>query len=51
MKNCKKINNKNGLCEICENDYFLNKGDFKCIKTENCGYSLFRICVSCIEGY
>jgi len=51
LKNCNEINTKNGLCEKCENGYFLNKGDFKCIKTENCGYSLFGICVSCAEGY
>ena len=52
LKNCKNIDNKNGLCIGCNQGYFLNKGgDFRCIETENCGYSLFGKCVSCAEGY
>ena len=49
--NCKSINSKNGLCSGCNKGYFLNKGDFKCIETENCGYSLLGQCISCAEGY
>ena len=51
FKNCKKINNKNGLCSECNKGYYLNKGDFKCIEKENCGFSLLGECISCAEGY
>ena len=51
FKNCKVINNVSGLCKECENGFYLNQGDFKCIQTENCKESIFGICISCIEGY
>ena len=51
FKNCKTINNINGLCEECEAGFFLNAGDFKCSQTNNCYNSIFGICSSCIDGY
>ena len=51
FENCKNIDSKNGLCQQCEEGYYLNKGDKKCIKTENCNESMFGICTLCNEGY
>ena len=51
LKNCKTINYSNGLCKACQENYFLNKGDYKCTKTENCYESIYGVCSSCIEGY
>ena len=51
FKNCKNINYTDGLCSECDKGYYLNKGDFRCIKNENCAYSIFGQCISCIEGY
>ena len=51
FKNCKKINYKNGLCQECNEEFYLNKGDFKCSLIENCYESTFGICDSCAEGY
>ena len=50
-KNCEKINYETGYCEVCENGYYLNSGDHKCIKTENCKESIFDICILCNKGY
>jgi hypothetical protein len=49
--NCKIINLTNGFCNSCEEGYFLNKGDKRCIKTENCYKSKYGNCVDCISGY
>ena len=35
FKNCQKIDLKSGKCEKCEENYFLNKGDHRCIDIEN----------------
>ena len=51
LKNCKIINKENGVCDLCEDDYFLGQGDFKCTETENCYESMFGTCVKCIDGY
>ena len=51
LKYCKSINITNGLCNECEKGYFLNKGDYKCIESDNCLESIFGICTTCIEGY
>ena len=51
LKNCKTINTIRGECEQCEENYFLNKGDKKCIKTENCYQSAFGVCSECNENY
>jgi len=51
LKNCKIVNFVNGLCNTCEDGYFMNKGDYRCTKTENCYESIFGACISCIEGY
>ena len=49
--NCKIINLTNGFCNSCEEGYFLNKGDKRCIKTENCYKSKYGNCIDCISGY
>ena len=35
LKNCAKIDTEKGICEKCEEDYYLNLGDKKCTKTEH----------------
>ena len=49
--NCKEIDMSNGECKTCEENYYLNEGDKKCIKTEKCYESVFGNCISCIHGY
>ena len=44
-------NIENGLCENCEEGYYLNTGDKKCSKTENCSESIYGNCISCYIGY
>ena len=51
FKNCELIDNQNGLCAKCEEGFYLNKGDNKCTKIENCYESLYGVCSSCLEGY
>ena len=51
LKNCKKINESNGLCDICEDGFYLGKGDQKCVNIENCYSSSFGVCISCNKGY
>ena len=51
FKNCHNISLINGLCEECEEGYYLNKGDKKCTKTENCYESSFGVCQRCNYFY
>ena len=51
LKYCKSINKSNGYCNSCEEGFFLNEGDRKCIKTENCQESYYDICINCIFGF
>ena len=49
--NCEEIDFVKGICIKCQIGYYLNKGDRKCIKIENCYESIFGNCVKCISGY
>ena len=51
FKNCKLINTITGKCDICEENYFLNLEDKKCIDKEFCLKSTLGVCQQCIEGY
>jgi len=51
LKNCLIINRDLGYCEECKKGYFLNFGDKKCTKVENCYQSTFDICTKCNNGY
>ena len=51
FKNCKEINKQNGYCWECENGYFINGGDKKCTKVENCYESMYGNCIKCNYGY
>ena len=51
LKNCEEINNSTGICEKCKENYYLNKGDRKCSKTENCYKSIFDVCSKCNKYY
>ena len=51
LKNCKSFDKSNGLCEICDDGYYLSRGDKKCIQTENCYESKFGKCLTCDRGY
>ena len=50
LKNC-EFYDIYGICLSCKEGYYLNKGDKRCIQTENCFESSFGKCTSCIEGY
>ena len=47
LKNCERINMYNGICEKCQEGYYLNNGDKKCTKYENCYESSFGVCTKC----
>ena len=49
--NCKEIDTSNGECKLCEENYYLNEGDKKCTKIENCYESTYGNCISCKHGY
>ena len=51
FKNCRNISLINGLCEECEEGYYLNEGDKKCTKIENCYESSFGVCRRCSYFY
>lgn len=51
LKYCKNINILTGLCDECEENFFLNKGDFKCSEIANCFESIYSVCTSCNNGY
>ena len=51
FKNCEEINEEKGICSKCKENYYLNTGDFRCIKTQNCSESIFEVCTKCIDGY
>ena len=51
FKNCKKINEEKGTCASCENGYYLDDEDFKCIQTQNCSTSIYGICTKCSYGF
>ena len=51
LKNCKSIDKSNGKCEICEDGYYLSRGDQKCTQTENCFETKYGKCLTCDIGY
>ena len=51
LKNCKEINTEKGLCEKCEEGFYLNLGDKKCTKIENCFESSMGKCIRCTNYY
>ena len=51
LKNCKRINTIKGICVECEEGFYKNYGDQRCIKTENCYESVFGVCTKCNEYY
>ena len=51
FKNCASIDSISGYCTACNEGYFLNEGDKKCSKVENCYESSFGICKKCINGF
>jgi len=51
LLNCEKVNNALGLCDACQEGYFLNVGDLRCTKIENCYESTFGKCVTCSSGF
>ena len=50
-KHCKIVNETTLVCDECEEGYFLNEGDNKCINVDNCYKSKFGICSQCKNGY
>ena len=51
FKNCKEFNQTKGFCGKCEDNYYLNKGDHRCIEIKNCFESSFGVCQKCIDRY
>ena len=51
FKNCKEIDKDLGLCKICEDEFYLNEGDKRCTKTENCYESIFGNCILCNKNF
>ena len=51
IQNCEDINMDNGICRKCKEGYYLNKGDKKCNKIENCYTSKNGICIKCIDWH
>ena len=51
LNKCEIINNKTGLCDSCQNGFFLNEGDKKCSEVENCQESIYGRCILCNIGY
>ena len=51
FKNCKTINTIKGICKECEEGFYLNSGDNRCTKTENCYESVFGVCIKCNNFY
>ena len=49
--NCLEVNMDNGICEKCEEGYYLTKNDKKCNKIENCYSSKYGVCQRCIDWY
>jgi hypothetical protein len=51
FKNCQEIDREKGVCQRCEEGYFLSEGDRRCTKTENCLEAIFGSCISCKESF
>ena len=51
FQNCKKINYATGLCLECEEEFFLDSVDKKCVSTEHCSKSSFGVCTLCDKNY
>ena len=51
LKNCKRINMIKGICQECEEGFYKNYGDNKCIKSPNCYESVFGVCIKCNDYY
>ena len=51
FKNCKVVNYNDGVCEECEEGFYLNSVDGKCINIENCAESTLGICKKCTSGF
>ena len=45
--NCKDINITSGLCNECEEGYYLTQGDSRCTKYQNCFQSIYGVCIEC----
>ena len=45
--NCANIDNSSGLCNKCNEGYYLTTGDFKCIKTQYCHEASYGVCTKC----
>ena len=51
LKNCKEIDIENGLCQECNEGYYLGSEDNKCTLTNYCSESTFGVCTRCIHGF
>ena len=48
---CETINENSGLCDKCQEGYYLNRKDKKCSSTRDCEESIFGVCTKCIYTY
>ena len=49
--NCENIDLETGFCNKCKEGFYLNSGDKKCIKTNNCHESSNGVCTKCSLSY
>ena len=49
--NCIDIYEELGICNKCEEGYYLSYSDLKCTKIKNCAYSSYGECKKCDFGY
>ena len=51
LMNCWEIDINTGLCKSCQEGYYLNSGDSKCVKTQYCHESSYGVCTKCSMSY
>ena len=51
LKHCETFDQNTGICQRCQQNYFLNSGDNRCSPVENCFESSFDNCKKCNSAY
>ena len=51
LKHCETFDKSTGICQKCQQNFFLTSGDKRCISVENCFESSFDTCKKCDYSY
>ena len=51
LKHCETFDKSTGICQKCQQNFFLSSGDKHCISVENCFESSFDTCKKCDYSY